>query len=408
MDKDEFMERLKKISPEGREEREKEMAIQKAAIKAKGKRTGWIVLTSILLVFGGFGFCFFYFGHGPRFTQLLYVTDATGKSSMWVHTRQYIRFTSKNGPTTYHWQKNSLHILDPVTSKEIKEIELPAVLFPYSRLWMIAHGKTIWIIKPYDSGERSDEPAPALFRLDPSNGAIVSKTDDFVKEHSELQAGIKNVSYNAASNDITLETKDGLTWYYKLSCDSLIKETGRFSELTPVTGTYFLLHSEGLGLNSDRLKLNGVHPAKEANKWMATRQIMDRGPDTRDTDYRMEPLQKDKVYLKARILAQNGKQALILHRSEVGDDGKVMLTCVDDTGKECWTLNAETTPILSALNRHNRESFFMGPGQISSNTSARIQDDAFIVSLDLIGAMALDLKTGTVKWIFSNPYDSRY
>jgi hypothetical protein len=111
--------------------------------------------------------------------------------------------------------------------------------------------------------------------------------------------------------------------------------------------------------------------------------------------------------MDARILTQDGTHALILHRTEVGDDGEVMLTCIDASGKRIWTLTKDQVPILAVMNRKHKESFFSGPGLISGYATAQQKDGTYILSLDMAGALALDVNSGNVKWVFTNPYDSR-
>jgi hypothetical protein len=406
MDASEFQERLKKISREGKINLNDDQIEKIANARTKGKKTIRRILLIFLIIFGGIGFMVYKMTTSPRFLNILYVTDASGKSKIWVHTHAYMRSSSKRGGSTYSFQSNTLHILDPLTSKEIQTIDLPKALFPYSQIHMLMHKGQVWIIKSHDSGEKSDDPAPALYRLNPESGAIESKTEDFIREHSELQAGIKELDYTSKGNFITIKTKDGLSFAYCLDSDKMMKNGEQYSMTSPFSGNYFILMNENFMSDSRRI-LNLIHPHTPGKTLMLKAYELDRKPETSDTSMVMDTLDKGKVFMDARILTQDGTHALILHRTEVGDDGEVMLTCIDASGKRLWTITKDQIPILATMNRKHKESFFLGPGQISSNANAIGKDGTFILSLDVAGVLALNMNSGAVKWVFTNPYDSR-
>jgi hypothetical protein len=409
MDKEDFIEKLKKMNPEKGAAMQEELAEKLERAKANGKKVARRVGLFLLILFGTIGYIIVHFGYSSRFEGMVYVTDDGGKSKIWIHTIKYFRVRHKSGGSsysTYAWQKNSLHILDPSTSAELQEIELPASLFPYSHLSMVTHGKEVWFIKPYDSGNHTDAPAAALIKLNASTGAIISQTDDFVRDHLPLQAGIKDLRYDEERREINIETKDGLAYVYSMTTDSLVKESGRFSPLFSIHGVFFLLLSDPSAGGRHRQLLNIVRSKKHAEVWTDQAIIQHRGPDTRDSVCYMEKA-GDNAYMEGRILAQDGKHALILHRTEIGDNGEVMISCMDDQGKKLWTLTKDQVPVLATLNRKGKESFFSYAGQISNNTRAQVQGDTFIIALDLTGAIGVDIKTGAVKWVFNNPYDSR-
>jgi outer membrane protein assembly factor BamB len=389
-----------------RTQHEEKLQAALEARRANTQRVRKFILLGLVFIAVVVCTVFYFVGYKQRFSGMLYVTDATGKSTIWIHTRQYIRVKT-NHRSSYKFQKNTLHILDPKTSKELQAIELPKSLFPYSQDAMVLHANLVWFIKPFDNSERTDFPAAALIRMNPATGAIVSQTEDFVAEHPELGAGIKNMCYYIDRRKISIETKDGLRYYYSFDSDKLLKENERGKETCTLQGVFFLLGNEPASFGGHRQLLNTIHSRHPEKSWTINKKDLDNGPATNDTAAVMDPVAGSPVYLEGRILAQDGTHALILHRTEVGDNGDVRLTCVDEKGKQLWTLSKDKAGILESLNRKNKENFFSGPGQISANTSALIQDGQFIISLDLCGALALDITTGAVRWVFTNPYDSR-
>ncbi len=412
MEKKDFPDELKNLQNGGttnREAKREAMLEQvKEQAKAARKKALRVGLTILVLVLGLIGGVFYMSARSYRFDGLLYLTDKTGKPSIWIHTRQYMRVKNSNQHTMYCLQRNSLHIIDPLTSRESPEILLPASLFSNSRQWMVLHANQVWFIKPAESGPWTDVPEATIVRLDPSNGHVLSKTENFIHEHPQLQGGIKNLSYYAESQEITFETKDGLNFRYSFRNDSLLAEPVRYTGVSVRQGAYFALSEEALSGNSHRKMLQVIHPRKQDASWTFNRHVLDAIPEKCDSGIVKQRLGENKIYIDGKILAQQGSHVLIMHATEIGDDGNIMLSCVDELGKTLWTLTQTEVPLLGTMNRQHKESFFAGPGQIRDNATAQVQDKQFILSLDLAGACAVDISTGALKWSFKNAYNSRY
>jgi hypothetical protein len=108
-------------------------------------------------------------------------------------------------------------------------------------------------------------------------------------------------------------------------------------------------------------------------------------------------LTSDKVYLEGIFVYRDKDLAVILHQNQAGDEAKRLLTCVDSTGKELWTLASDQMfPEMDVKADDSFSVIFFMQDRFMGERAGGL----FLFKMSEVGIIAVDIKSGQKVWEF--------
>ncbi len=208
----------------------------------------------------------------------------------------------------------------------------------------------IWLFTPL-SGKHQ----PNVQVLNPETGEVTMNLQQFIdKFYGQLESGIAELSVNEDLDQpvfVNIKTQDGQDFVYDVAADRLRASPPDAERKT------FVFASDG------------------ARKTL--------------------PQVRGRVFLEGVILYQDSEVAVILEQDQVGKGARRLLTAVGANGDVLWMIPQEE--LFSKLAIDDNDSF-SAIFFVKNYLHAERQGGLFLLSMDNVGMMAIDLKTGMKQW----------
>jgi hypothetical protein len=308
--------------------------------------TGTIVIVVLIIIAG---YYFVYPALTPNnirgsLLDFAIVPQKDGSSRLWVLTDGSFNFiqTTKS-PGSYStgrkcfFCKTWMYVVDPTNQNVLKKTKTEYEDIITTTNLVYSNGKVYQITYGYGSNE------PKIVIANAETGDVISDTKDFIAKYSELSSGLADVHYNKDENIIQMKTKDGRTDVtYSLDKEIMYPKYSDYTdemEKDPAPGSIFALGAESMsGPRKILYIIKGPKGVLKRNKSSMDSYVTNES--TLEFFVKGATGQKlsDKAYLEGIIYYQDHDCAIIIHVDQMGKVADRMMTCIDNNGKEKWTI----------------------------------------------------------------------
>jgi hypothetical protein len=362
---------------------------------------GFIVIGVIIIVAGYF---FVYPAMTPNkvrgsLLDFAVVPQKDGSSRLWVLTDGSFNFiqTTKS-PGSYstgrkcYFCKTWMYVIDPSNQSVLKKTKTEYEDIITTTNLVYSKGKVYQITYGYGKND------PTLVVANAETGDVIKETKDFIAENKELSSGLAEMRYNKDENVIEMKTKDGRNDVtYSLDQEKMYATYSDYRktlEDDPNPGNVFILASEqsGSGPRKVLYLVNGPLGMLKQNKTSLESYVSNES--TLAFFVKGATCQKlsDKVYLEGIMYYQDNDCSIIIHVDQIGKVADRMMTCIDNTGKEKWTIPQDDLFKQMKINE-NKDSFssiFFTKDKIGVIRSGNL----VVLKLQGEGIMGFDYNTG--------------
>jgi hypothetical protein len=269
--------------------------------------------------------------------------SADGKYKLWIQNDGTLRFTSRTNnmgqislKTKGWFCRTYSYVYDPASKDVLNGFKTSFDDLPPVSDIIYENGK-IWIVN-----SSSDGVPPEIRAYNSENYQQILNTQSFCEKNKELAAGIINVSVdNQKPVRFRISTKDGRELVYNPSDDKFFPNTIEFEKYykqndSTASGIFALVNEE----NSDKRKKLYYITGPKYDLYFSTSWAQEIVKQNMSAFKSMKPVEilPDKVFIEGNVLYTDDEIAVIVHQDNVGKTSNRMLTCVDKSGKELWTV----------------------------------------------------------------------
>lgn len=266
-----------------------------------------------------------------------------GKYKLWIQNDGTFRFTSRTNnmgqislKTKGWFCRTYSYVYDPISKDVLNGFktsydELP----PVSEIFY-EKGK-IWLVN-----SSADGVPPAIDVYNSENYQQELNTKSFCEKHKEVSAGIENVSVDYGPPvRLRISTKDGKELVYNPSDDKIFPTTVEFEKYykqndSTASAIFALVNEE----NSDKRKKLFYITGPKYDLYFSASWAQEIVKQNMSAFKSMKPTEilPDKVFIEGSVLFTDDEIAVIIHQDNVGKTSNRILTCVDKSGKELWSV----------------------------------------------------------------------
>jgi len=322
-----------------------------------------------------------------------------GKIKLWIETDGTLRFSSRSGnPGEYMVKTKGMfcrtfsYVYDPVA--EDVEMAAKTSYDDIPPLSSVAYANNkIWVVTSY-------APAPAeIYAYDVNTYQQVLNAKSFCEKTPELSAGIENVSLDSeVPVKLRISTKDGRELFYSLDDDKFFANSQEFEkyfrEIDSSRISVFMLGKED---GSDKRRKLVYLTGKKYDIYFSY--FRDEGlgefKNLPANKFTVEEILPNRVFLEGNILYTDNEIAVILHQNVVGRVADRMLTCVDKSGKELWTIQQKD--LLEAMKGDEKETL-TEMSYLKTDCTVQRFGNTITLCCRRAGAMGFELSTGKKLW----------
>ena len=289
--------------------------------------------------------------------------------------------------------KTYSYVYDPIAKKVLTKIKTPYDNLPPRQKVYFKEGK-VWVVSQEDGGKDAE-----VNVYDPQSGALLTDNKNFLASHKELSSGMERIIFGEDQNELTISTHDGKTFSYSVSMDKLYPNSLELSKAGNSPDTKVTLFQLGREENNSKrkvlYKVTGSYETVVVSK-VSESQLKGELPFIQlSNNAEASLLTPGRVYLEGIILYQDAELAVILHQDKIGKSANRLLTCVDTSGKEKWTVNQDLLFSDMAVREEDSfsEIFFM-----KSKIKMERSGNTVILKFTPSGVIAFDTDSGKKMW----------
>ena len=326
------------------------------------------------------------------------VPQKDGSSKLWVLTDGSFNFiqTTKS-PGSYssgrkcYFCKTWMYIVDPINQNVLKKIKTEYddiitttnLVYSKDKVYQITHG--------YGKED------PKIVICNAETGDVIMDTKDFIGKHEELSSGLAEIRYNKDENVIEMKTKDGQNDVtYSLNDEKMYPtysdyRKGMENDSVPVT-MFVMANESSSGPRKILYLVNG--PRGELNNNKTSLEHYVTTESTLEFFVKGAKGQKlsSKVYLEGIMYYQDNDCAIIIHVDQIGKKADRMMTCIDNTGKEKWTIPQDE--LFSKMKIDESKDSFSSIFFTKDKIGVMRNCNLVILKLEGEGIMGFDFNTG--------------
>ena len=330
------------------------------------------------------------------------VPDKSGEYKVWIQTDgsfNYIKSVKTPGHYSMgkecYFCKTWTYIYDPAEKKILKKIKTsydgiiptPSMFYDYGKVWIVS-GTFI-----------TTEPRINVYNSETAD--LIMDTRTFTGKHSELASGIVTLRAEKDPPRLVLDTRDGQNGLvYVLKEDKVYGSEQEYRKALQSSGTgemtVFALGADDMsGPRKKLYKVTGPKSQLEGNtsyeSYLSNPHSMEFFLKSTST-----PLSQDKAYLEGIILDQDSNGAIVLHQDQAGKKANRMLTCIDASGKEKWTV--PQSELFKQLKVDEDDDPFSKIFFMKDKIGAERQGTIVFLKVEGTGLMAFDYNSGKKLW----------
>jgi hypothetical protein len=329
---------------------------------------------------------------------------ADGKYKLWIQTDGTFRTTSRTNnmgqislKTVGWFCRTYSYVYDPVAEDVLKGFKTSFDDIPPVADIVYEKGK-IWLVNSSSEGV-----PPGINVYNSENYQQEISTNSFCENNKEVSSGIENISvdFNLPVK-LCISTKDGRELLYSISDNKFFPSSVELEKYykqndTILSGTFALVEEE----NSDkRKKLYYIAGPKYqlSFSYMWAKEMVKQNMSAFNNLKAVESL-PGKIFIEGEVLYSDNEISVIIHQNNVGKNAERMLTCIDRSGKELWTIQQKD--LFDEMQGREDETmtdmFFM-----RTQLAAQRFGDTIIFTYKPVGAMGFQLATGKKLWEFED------
>jgi len=226
-------------------------------------------------------------------------------------------------------------------------------------------------------------------------------TKSFCEKNNEVSSGIENVSVDSRMPaKLRIYTKDGRELLYSIQDDKFFPSSIELEKYykqndTILSGAFVLVEEE----NSDkRKKLYYLTGAKyELSFSYGWAKEIIKQNITAFRNLKAVELLPEKVFIEGEVLYTDDEVSVIIHQNNAGKNAERMLTCIDKSGKELWTIQQED--LFDEMEGREDETI-SDMSFLRNQLTAQRFNNAIILIYKPIGAMGFEIASGKKLWEF--------
>ena len=368
---------------------------------------GIMGLVILLIVFIIAGYFFIYPAMTPNkirgsLIDFAVVPQKDGSSRLWVLTDGSFNFTqTTKSPGSYstgrkcYFCKTWLYVIDPNTQNVLKKTktEFDDIILMTN---LVYHNNKVYQIS---SGYGKND--PKIIVSNSETGEMIMDTKEFIGKSEELSGGLSEVRYNKKENLIAFQTKDGKNDVtYSLDNEKFYPTYSNYFEelekdVTP--GSVFVLGEESSSSPRKLLYLvNGPKGMLNRNKSSLESYVGKESSLEFFVKGASGQKLSNKVFLDGIIYYEDYECAIVIHVSQMGKIADRLMTCIDYTGKEKWTVPQSELFTKMKINeeKDSFSSIFFTKDEIGVIRSGNL----VVLKLEGEGVIGYDFETGKKLW----------
>jgi hypothetical protein len=368
------------------------------------------------------------------YKDAILVPGVNGNPVLFLITDGSFYYTSETNTPGEHsiktkslFDKMYIYKYDPINEKVLYKKKL-SFDNPPTMVKLKYINNRIWLIQ--DSYSNHD---PKIQIFDPETCNEISSTEAFVSGfpqlssgiaelnifNSELRFSIRNLDHTSMDAKIneermTIKTKDGQQFDYYFNVDSLFANSVDYEKHLlkfDSSRTHWFIMDDMKAPRKEMLIVEGKVQDFDAEKCKLKDTIK------KYSDYKYydiiknySPAQKfvlqglklitpenSNIFLEGFIIYTDNDFCVIVHQDQVGDGAKRLITCINASGKKCWTLTQDD--IFEELALDPDDAFSTAFFIKSSVTGLRL-GNTFALKFNDVGIAGYDIESGKKLWEF--------
>lgn len=336
-----------------------------------------------------------------EFQNLAIFPSSDGKNKLWIQTDGSFSFIMerKSGGSYSRgreglFEKTYSYVYDPLSENVLKGYSTDLDYLPASPEMFFINGK-VWVITP------SINAPPFVNAYNPDTFEEVLNTQSFCAQNPQLSAGLEKLYVDRSLPlRMNLTAKDGKEIVYSVQDEKFFDgyaELSKYYKENGKTVNIFTLEAEK---NSTSRKVLYYITGPSSKLYFSNprgQDIFESGKSKSYEGMTSVPILHEKAFLESELLYFDDEIAVVIHQDNVSKTADRMLTCVDKSGKELWTI--PQSELFDEIKVKESDAFsvifFM-----KSKMSVQRSGNTVVFIYKPEGAMAFDLPTGKKLWEF--------
>lgn len=337
-----------------------------------------------------------------EFQNLAIFPSGDGKNKLWIQTDGSFSFImERKSGGSYSigreglFEKTYSYVYDPVSENVLKGYYTELDYLPASPEMLFLNGK-IWVITP------SINAPPFVNAYNPDTFEEVLNTQSFCAQNPQLSAGLEKLYVDRSLPlRMNLTAKDGKEVIYSVQDEKFFSDYADLSKYykeNDKTVNIFTLEAEK---NSQARKVLYYITGPASKLYFSSprgQHIIEYEKNRSYEGMNAILMTPGKAFLESELLYFDDDIAVVIHQDNVSKTADRMLTCVDKSGKELWTIPQDELFDEIKVKESDAFSviFFM-----KSKMSVQRSGNTVVLIYKPEGAMAFDLPTGKKLWEFT-------
>lgn len=365
-----------------------------------------VVLAMLLIVVILAGYFFIYPSLTPNkirgdFLAAEVVPSKDGSYKVWIQTDGSFNFIQETkSPGHYsmgrkcYFCKTWTYIYDPVEKKILKKnkteyddiIPTPTMVYNDRKVWIVS-GTFI-----------TTEPKVNVYNAETTE--LVMDTKEFTQKYPELSSGIVSLGVQKDPERLVMDTRDGQNGLvYVISEDKIFASDLEYRKTLKIGGGEMTVYALGAddrsGPRKKLYKVTGPKDQLAGNTSYETYLSNSHSMEffLKSTAVMLNP---GKAYLEGLILYQDADCIIILHQDQIGKKANRMLTCVDASGKEKWTVPPDV--LFDELKIDEDRDAFSKIFFMKDKIGAERMGNIVVLKVEGAGLMGFDYNSGSKLW----------
>ncbi len=326
------------------------------------------------------------------------VPQKDGSTRLWLLTDGSFNFiqTTKS-PGSYSsgrkcfFCKTWMYVIDPSNQNVLKKTKTEYDDVITTTNLVYSHDKIYQITYGYGKND------PKIVIANAETGDVIMDTKDFIAKYNELSAGLADIRYNKDENLIEFKTKDGRNDVtYSLDKEKMYSKYADYTDVIEKDSTQtavFVLGAESSsGPRKILYRVEGPHGLLKRNKSSLENYVTTESSLEFFVKGAKGEILSTRPFLEGIIYYQDADCAIIIHVNQIGKVADRIMTCIDNTGKEKWTIPQDDLFKQMKINeaKDSFSSIFFTKDKIGVIRSGNL----VVLKLQGEGIMGFDYNTG--------------